>query len=54
MNQPIPMFLQALMIAGSEIVMVVYNIFFTTSRRNNLNYISKFDTKKSKYLSEKS
>lgn len=46
MNQPIHMFLQALMIAGSDIVMVVNKIFYSTSRRNNLNYTSKFDRKK--------
>lgn len=40
------MFLQALMTAGSDILMVVNKIFYSMSRRNNLNYTSKFDRKK--------
>lgn len=47
------MFLQALMTAGSDILMVVNKIFYSMSRRNNLNYTSKFDRKKTINISGK-
>lgn len=39
-KQPMQVFLRSLMVAGLDFVTVLNKIFYTTSRRNSLNYTS--------------